>query len=108
MARQPGTYDPKTPFEQYAYTMDFAALLGQGETIATMTVTIEAIGGGDVTGMLVGAATISGSIAGQVVGGGAANTCYKLRFQGVTSSNNKIEQDGILPVLDTILGEVAD
>ena len=86
----------KQPSENRAYSMDFSALLGEGETIAS--VTSVTFSGPDAALTLVGLPTFSGSFVSQRIKDGTAGVRYNVTFLVVTSAGNVLEGDGILQV----------
>lgn len=84
----------KQPDESFVHTMDFSGLLGPGETLSSVT-SIAATPSGLT---LVGAASVSGSSAQQVIAGGTAGTTYKVTITVLTSAGNTRQGDGLVVV----------
>lgn len=86
----------KQPGENRLYSMDFAALLAEGETLDNV-LSVAAT----PTGLtLSGSAAYSGSIAQQRIYGGTAGQLYKITFTVTTTSGNTLQGEGLLQVKD--------
>jgi hypothetical protein len=86
----------KQPAESRLYSMDFAGLLAQGETVTTVVSIVAA-----PTGLTVGGSPVaSGNRVSVQISGGAAGTEYKVTFVVNTSAGNIIEGEGLLQVRD--------
>jgi len=86
----------KQPAESRLFTMEFAALLATGETLAGVTsVTDDPTGTLTLTGE-----TYSGSQASVRIAGGTDGVTYKITFVVTTSAGNTLEAEGLLKVED--------
>jgi hypothetical protein len=88
----------KQPGEDRLYSMDFASMLGVGETVVTVDSVTALPDDGEIS--LDGAAIALGTEAQQRISGGAAGTTYKVTFVVTTSADNVLEGEGNLQVRD--------
>lgn len=88
-------FDPKRANEIEVFTVDFAALLPTSVTITSATWSISPVGGSDAqaASMIIGAASISGSLVSQKIGGGVPG----LRYAPICTANFSDGQRRILP-----------
>ena len=87
----------KQPADNRLYDMDFAALLGAGETIAGVTsVTIDNTT--TTPPVTVGATSYSGTVAQVRLSAGLTGTRYKVTIVVTTSLSNTLEGEGWLQV----------
>lgn len=93
-------FSPKDPDEIEYVGFEFAARLATGETIQSATFHIEVIEGTDpaVAAMLLGGATIAGSVVRQKVGAGVVGVRYKVSAHAVTSTGQTLVESGTLEV----------
>lgn len=84
----------KQPGEDILCTMDFSALLGQGETLSSVTAIASTPSGLTLSG----SPTVSGVNAQQRISGGTAGITYKVTFTVLTSAGNTREGDGLVVV----------
>lgn len=83
----------KQPGESRLYSMEFAANLAAGETIATVdSVTASP------SGLTIGSPVANGTKADVRISGGTAPTTYKVTFTVTTSASNILEAEGVLVV----------
>lgn len=94
-------YPSRAPDEIHGLTMDFAtdAVVRAGATVASVTATVEVWSdstGTDPTpsGILVGSAILSGTIAKQFVTGGTVGVTYVINYLAVLSNGEKIKGQG--------------
>jgi hypothetical protein len=66
------TFDPKLPGESEVFSLDFAARLGAGQTVAGATVTATP------AGLTLGAPSVSGSVVSVRVSGGTGGVTFDL------------------------------
>jgi hypothetical protein len=87
--------------ETSAEVFDFASLLAVGETLSTATVTAAVYSGTDASpsGLIFGAATISGSQVRQTLIGGVLGVTYVLTAQVTTSAGQTLQLSGYLAVM---------
>lgn len=85
----------KTPFEQFAYALDFSAKLENGETLATASVTAKTfLGGTDTTAEVIAsnpAPAISGTTVVFTVTGGQVGEKHLIEVEVTTSAGSKYE-----------------
>jgi hypothetical protein len=86
----------KQPSEDRLYAMDFASMLGVGETIVTVDSVTATPDDGEIS--LDGAAVASGTEAQQRISGGVSGVTYKVTFVVTTSADNVLEGEGNLQV----------
>lgn len=85
----------KQPAESRLYSIDFANLLGTGESLSgTPTVTASP------TGLTIGTPAISGTTVQVRISSGSDGVPYKLECVVATSDGNTLEGDAILIVMD--------
>lgn len=79
---------------------DFTALLANGTTISSATVTASVYSGTDPTpnAIISGTATISGSVVLQKIAAGVQGTVYSLICTAITSDGQTLELQGFLAV----------
>jgi hypothetical protein len=85
-------FTPKRIAEREVFTVDYAALLGTGETITTAVWSITAQRGIDASAsaMIQGSATISGTKVSQVISGGLADVFYAPMCIATTSTGQAL------------------
>jgi hypothetical protein len=90
----------KDPSEKLPLTFDFTAWTSDALSNPTITITWHSgpKGALDLSGMLLGAAQISGQAVIQKVQGGVVGTTYKVRCQVDTAGNDRYVLAGLLPV----------
>ena len=86
--------DPKDPDDIDDFTVDFAAWLAVGETIAAKEVS--AI----TSGVTVDSSTINGTKVTARIRGGTANTNYDIRWRITTSAGRQLDETGRIVVRD--------
>jgi hypothetical protein len=86
----------KQPAESRVFSMNFAAMLAAGETLAGVTSVTYT--GGDALLTLSGPAAYSGAVAQQRILGGTDGMEYKVTFIVTTSQGNILEGEGVLQV----------
>lgn len=88
----------KQPSESRLYSMDFSALLADGETISGVTsVVVDKI---TLSPIVLGTASFSGVLAQVRISGGLGGTIYKVTFVVTTSLSNVLEGEGLVNVED--------
>ena len=87
--------------EVVGYPVDFISSLGVAETISSATVTASVYSGVDPNPQFIvlGAATITGTIVQQGITGGVLGTIYELLYAATTSLNQLIEISAFLAVV---------
>lgn len=86
----------KQPGENRLYSMEFAALLAEGETLSNV-LSVSISPSGLTTS---GSPSYSGTIAQQRLYGGTAGVLYKVTFTVTTSQSNTLQGEGYLQVKD--------
>ena len=94
------TFSPKDPTESIFYGIDFAALLGVGETISSATPSLRAITLADAgtAAMLSGAAVIVGSIVKQKIIAGQAGNVYRFGISILTNAGQTFVEAGDIAI----------
>lgn len=94
--------DPKDPAEAIYYGLDFARLLGDGETLSSATASIRVTSGTDAgaASMLSGSPIISGTIVKQLIINGVAGCTYRVGVLVVTSAGQTFVEAASLRVRD--------
>lgn len=89
----------KQPSESRLYSMDLSALMGPGESIASIvSVTKDKVTSPD---LVIGPAVFSGSVAQFRLSGGKANTKYKVTVIVTTTPGaNTLEGEGLIQLED--------
>jgi len=87
--------------EIVGYPVDFISSLGTSETISTATVTASVYSGVDPHPefLILGAATITGTVVAQGISGGVLGTIYELLYSATTSLNQFIQISAFLAVV---------
>lgn len=96
------TFPKKDPGEKFYISFDFTAELDAGETIVSVAITNEVIGGVDATpaAMLSGSATIQAGAVLQIIMGGKASCTYAPKCMATTSSGRILARAALLPVVN--------
>lgn len=97
----PDPYTPKRPGETDVFSCDFVRRLATAETIAAASVAccLKADAGETpIAAMVVGPASITGSVVSQRIAGGTDATDYTLIFYATTSQGREIEGVRDMPV----------
>ena len=98
-------FSPKDPDERLLLTFNFANWLATGETIDLASIRVESIpeigADPDAAAMIVGEASLTGTKALQMVGGGLVGVTYRLKCTAETSKGQKLVLNGRLPVAIT-------
>ena len=93
-------FDSKDPSEKIPLTFDFSSLTS--EVLSNPTITITWHSGpkqsGDLSGMILGSAVVSGQSVVQKVQGGLVDTVYKITCQVDTATGLRYVLAGLLPV----------
>lgn len=88
----------KQPSESRLYTMEFAALLGSGETLSTVvSVTVDKV---TTPALVTSGQVVSGSQLQFRLAGGLNGTKYKVTGVVTTSASNTLEGEGIVQLED--------
>lgn len=88
----------KQPSESRQYTMEFAALLGSGETLATVvSVVVDKI---TSSPLVISSTAVAGSQCTFRLAGGLNGTKYKVTAIVTTSGGNTLEGEGIVQLED--------
>lgn len=92
---------PKFTGEIRNQTFDFISSLATAETISTQVVTCTVYSGVDPSpsSVIMGAATASGTIVTQKIGGGVAGVVYELRCTVTTSVGQTLQLTGYLAIV---------
>ena len=95
------SFPPKLYGVTKKVTFNFISELAPGETISTATVAATVWSGNDPTpsGIVSGAASISGTTVTQTITGGVIGTIYKLLCTITTSAGQTLQGWGLLAVL---------
>lgn len=95
-------YDCKAVGETATFTYDFVDKIPAGVTITgvvCVAIVYMAFGNaGDTSGMMVGTATLNGTIASQLVAGGQDGVTYVLQFTATCSDGEVILGQALMPV----------
>lgn len=91
---------PKDPSEVVSLSADYAALLADGETIASASVSLAVLHGNDanVGTMLLGGAAIAGSVVTHLVRNGVDAVDYTFSVLATTNLGQILKLSGVLPV----------
>jgi hypothetical protein len=96
------SYDCKAVGETATFSYDFAQKIPVGVTITgvvCVAIVYMAFGAaGDTSGMMVGTATLNGTIASQLVSGGVDGVTYVLQFTATCSDGETILGQALVPV----------
>jgi hypothetical protein len=95
------SYDCKAVAETATFSYDFALKLPIGVTITAVVCSVivfMAYGSTNTTGMLIGTATLNGTIASQLVSGGQDGVTYVLQFTATCSDGETILGQALMPV----------
>jgi len=92
---------PKFAGEIRNQTFDFISSLAASETISTQVTTCTVYSGVDASpsSVIMGAATASGTIVTQKIGGGVAGVIYELLCKITTSAGQTLELSGYLAIV---------
>src|ERR1041385_3027348 len=94
-------YDPKDPSSTEYFYMDFDDVLATNEAITSVDSSISIVGSGkdpNLSSMLVGSASSSGTIASQLVTGGINGLTYRLKLTATTDKGQIIPLAADFPV----------
>lgn len=96
------TFTAKDPGEAIYYGIDFAALLGVGETISSATASMRVTRGTDATpaAMLSGAAIIDGANVKQLIVGGTAGNVYQFGISIITNAGQTFVEAAPLQIIE--------
>lgn len=88
-------FDPKRTAEKEVFTVDFAPLLPDGVTLMSAAWSISPVAGSDpnAASMIVGAASIAGSLVSQMIGGGLPG----MRYAPICTAQDSRGQTLVLP-----------
>jgi|GEM_PF-5604322 len=95
------SYDCKAVGETATFSYDFVDKIPAGVTITgvvCIAIVYMAFGAADTSGMMVGTATLNGTIASQLVAGGQDGVTYVLQFTATCSDGETILGQALMPV----------